>query len=98
MNVKVIEFNKLHSDDAGNQTAMMEYIKADLRRYYIITGKSLNPPTVKKIRIIFENYGFHAIIVYRIGRWIELVHRNTSYVEIRLFLNPFDPKKFLVVY
>ena len=49
---------------------MMEFIKADLRRYFIIAGKSFNPPKVMKMKIILENFGFQAILVYRMGHWI----------------------------
>ena len=51
----------------------MENIKADLDRYFKNNSRSLNPSVKKKIKIIGENYGVHAIFVYRFGYWIESI-------------------------
>ena len=49
----------------------MENIKADLDRYFKNNSRALTPSVKKKIKIIGENYGVHAIFVYRFGYWIE---------------------------
>ena len=65
---------------------MMENIKADLDRYFKNNSRSLNLSVKKKIRLILETYGIHAIFVYRFGYWIEseIIDKNKKKVQMIL--------------
>jgi len=63
---------------------MMEYIKADLHRYFKNQRKSLS--MIEKIRLILESYGLHATFVYRFGQWLETKFANTKLYLIKLLL------------
>jgi serine O-acetyltransferase len=46
---------------------MFENIKSDLlRNCHIVYGK---PSFINKCRVVLNSMGFHAVIVYRLGRW-----------------------------
>ena len=77
---------------------MMENIKADLDRYFKNNSRSLNPSVKKKIKIIGENYGVHAIFVYRFGYWIESVINDKKLNLIKqLLLGAYYILNFLVI-
>ena len=62
---------------------MLENIKADLHRYFKNQSRTVNPSIKKKIRIILETYGVHAILVYRFGYWIEseIIEKNIYLIK-----------------
>ena len=75
---------------------MMEYIKADLHRYFINQRKS--PSMIKKIRLILETYGLHAIFVYRFGQWLETKFASTKLYLIKdLMLSIYNILNFFVI-
>lgn len=47
---------------------MFENIKADLSRYCQLAEDEIS---IRRLKVIISNYGFHATAVYRFGKWIE---------------------------
>ena len=60
---------------------MFENIKSDFLRYYT-RGPSLR----NAIRIILSHNGFYATVIYRFGRWSNIVFAGRSLFFIRYFL------------
>ena len=76
----------------------MENIKADLQRYYKNNSRSLNPSVKEKIKIIGENYGVHAIFVYRFGYFIESIINDKKLNLIKqLLLGAYYMLNFFVI-
>ena len=77
---------------------MMEYIKADLNRYFKNQSKPVNPSAKKKIRIILETYGVHAIFIYRFGHVIgsEIIDKKIYFIK-HLLLGAYYILNFLVI-
>ena len=73
-----MEYVKTHIAIAIKKKIAMRSLKVDIQRYFMISGKSLSPAKIKKIKIILENYGIHAIIVYRFGSWLESKTTNNK--------------------
>ena len=75
---------------------MMEYIKADLHRYFKNQRKRLS--VIKKIILILESYGFHATFVYRFGQWLENKFASTKlYLVKLLLLSIYNILNFLII-
>ena len=63
---------------------MFEYVRADIRR---LTDQE--PSLVLKLAVVFFNLGLHAVLLYRLSRWLYLHHLGPLSVVITYFSSVF---------
>ncbi len=61
--------------------SIINLLKSDLKRYYLIDGRSVNPSLLSKAQVILFSYGLHAIMVYRVGQYLN------KYISKNVILN-----------
>ena len=76
----------------------MEFIKSDIKRYYDNQCRSKNLNIIKKIQLIIENYGLHAIFVYRFGSFIDSKITEKKFYLIKIILlGVYNLLNFLII-
>ena len=63
---------------------MFDYIKKDINRY-VVPNKKHNITVVQFLKVMNEEPGLKAILVYRFGRWILM---NSRKINVLIFLKP----------
>lgn len=79
-----------------NNKNIKSFLKADIQKYFIRQKKSLNPSISGKLKVIWENYGLHAIFVYRFGNYIETKFKGKHLIKL-IMLGVYNFLNFLVV-
>ena len=67
---------------------MFESIRLDASRYFSIDGWE-NPSFVGRVFVLFFSYGFHAMVVYRFGKYINVFRAKLFYLPLYWVLTPF---------
>ena len=67
-------------DTPPARRTMFEYVRRDLQRYFALDSRTGKPSVFEKLAIIALTPGLHAVLVFRLSKWLE---RTITFAPLR---------------